>query len=75
MRVGWLGAGWALGRAVRRLSQRAGVTDAEAFGILPGDDVIAHPMMEWTRGVTVHAPPERLRPLAARAGDAGAGPI
>jgi hypothetical protein len=43
MRIRWLVAGWALGNAVRRLSQRAGVTDAEAFGALPGDDVIAHP--------------------------------
>jgi hypothetical protein len=30
MRVGWLVAGWALGSAVRRLSRRTGVTDAEA---------------------------------------------
>ena len=51
MRSGWLVAGWVAASAVRRLSRRTGVTDAEAFGSLPGDDVIAHPMVEWTRGV------------------------
>jgi hypothetical protein len=73
MRVGWLVAGWALGSAVRRLSQRTGVTDAEAFGSLPGDEVIAHPMVEWTRGVTVQAPPERIWPWLVQMGYGRAG--
>jgi proline iminopeptidase len=73
MRIGWLVAGWALGRAVRRLSQRTGVTDAEAFGTLPGDDVIPHPMVEWTRGVTVHAAPERIWPWLVQMGYGRAG--
>jgi hypothetical protein len=29
MRIRWLVVGWALGSAVRRLSQQTGVTDAE----------------------------------------------
>jgi hypothetical protein len=41
-------AGWALGSAVRRLSHRTGVIDAEAFGTLPGNDGIPHPMVQWT---------------------------
>jgi hypothetical protein len=73
MRIGWLVAGWALGSTVRRLSQRAGVTDAEAYGTLPGDDVIAHPMVEWTRGVTVHAAPERIWPWLVEMGYGRAG--
>jgi hypothetical protein len=73
MRVGWVVAGWALGSAVRRLSQRTGVTDAEAYGALPGDDVIAHPMVEWTRGVTVQAPPERIWPWLIQMGYGRAG--
>jgi hypothetical protein len=73
MRVGWVVAGWALGSAVRRLSQRTGVTDAEAYGSLPGDDVIAHPMVEWTRGVTVQAPPERIWPWLIQMGYGRAG--
>ena len=73
MRIGWLVAGWALGSAVRRLSRRTGVTDADAFGALPGDDVIAHPMVEWTRGVTVQAPPERIWPWLVQMGYGRAG--
>lgn len=73
MRIGWLAAGWALGSGVRRLSQRTGVTDAEAFGTLPGDDVIPHPMAEWTRGVTVHAGPEHIWPWLVQMGYGRAG--
>jgi hypothetical protein len=73
MRIGWLAAGWALANAVRRLSRRTGVTDAEAYGTLPGDDVIAHPMVEWTRGVTVHAAPERIWPWLVQMGYGRAG--
>jgi hypothetical protein len=72
-RFGWLVAGWALASAVRRLSQRTGVTDAEAYGPLPGDEVIPHPMVEWTRGVTVHAPPERIWPWLVQMGYGRAG--
>lgn len=73
MRVGWLVVGWALGSAVRRLSQRTGVTDAEAFGTLSGDDVIPHPMAEWTRGATLHAAPERIWPWLVQMGYGRAG--
>jgi hypothetical protein len=70
----WLAGGWrALGSAVRRLSRRTGVTDAEAYGTLPGDDVIPHPMAEWTRGVTVHAAPERIWPWLVQMGYGRAG--
>jgi hypothetical protein len=72
-RLGWLVAGWALAGALRRLSQRTGVTDAEAYGTLPGDEVIAHPMVEWTRGVTVHAPPGRIWPWLVQMGYGRAG--
>lgn len=47
--------GIALGAVLRRTSVRTGVTDAEAFGSLPGDAILPHPMVEWTRGVTVDA--------------------
>jgi hypothetical protein len=73
MRIGWLVAGWGLGSAVRRLSQRTGVTNAEASGSLPGDDVIAHPMVEWTRGVTVKTPPKRIWPWLVQMGYGRAG--
>jgi hypothetical protein len=49
------------------------VTDAEAFGTLPGDEVIAHPMVEWTRGIIVHTPPERIWPWLVQMGYGRAG--
>jgi len=60
--------GWLLGAAVRRVSVRTGVSDAEAYGSLPGDDLIAHPMLEWTRGVTVRTSPDRVWPWLAQMG-------
>ena len=51
-----------LGAEVRRVSVRTGVCDEEALGPLPGDEFIAHPMVEWTRGLTVRADPERVWP-------------
>jgi hypothetical protein len=60
--------GWVLGGVARRVSVRTGVFDGEAFGSLPGDEFIAHPMVEWTRGVTVDAAPERVWPWLAQMG-------
>ena len=61
-------AGWLAGGVARRVSVRTGVSDEEAFGPLPGDEFIAHPMVEWTRGVSVHAGPERVWPWLAQMG-------
>lgn len=61
-------AGWVAGGVARRASVRTGVSDGEAFGSLPGDEFIAHPMAEWTRGVTVHTAPERVWPWLAQMG-------
>lgn len=61
-------AGWLAGGLARRVSVRTGVSDEEALGPLPGDEFIAHPMVEWTRGVTVHAAPERVWPWLAQMG-------
>ena len=65
--------GWGLGAAVRRLSVRTGVGDAEAYGTLPGDDLIPHPMVEWTRGVSVAASQEQVWPWLAQMGYGRAG--
>ncbi len=61
-------AGWMLGTGVRRVSVRTGVSDEEAFGSLPGDEFMAHPMVERTRGVTVDATPEQVWPWLAQMG-------
>jgi proline iminopeptidase len=53
---------------VRRLSRRSGVTDEEFYGPLPGDDVMAHPMLEWTRATTINAPPEKVWPWLVQMG-------
>jgi hypothetical protein len=66
--TGSVTAGWVAGGLARRVSVRTGVCDAEAFGPLPGDEFIAHPMVEWTRGVTVQAPVERVWPGLAQMG-------
>jgi hypothetical protein len=57
-----------LAGAAQRVSVRTGVSDEEAFGSLPGDEFIAHPMLDWTRGVTVHAAPEQIWPWLAQMG-------
>jgi hypothetical protein len=64
----WALAGWGLGAWVRRVSVRTGVSDEEAFGSLPGDEFIVHPMVEWTRGVTVRAAAERVWPWLVQMG-------
>jgi hypothetical protein len=51
-----------------RISWRSGARDAEAFGSLPGDDVIPHPMIEWTRATTIHATPDRIWPWLVQMG-------
>jgi hypothetical protein len=66
--TGSLIAGWLTGGLLRRVSVRTGVSGEEAFGPLPGDEFIAHPMVEWTRGVTVHAAPGRVWPWLAQMG-------
>ena len=53
---------------LHRLSWRSGVASEEAFGPLPGDDVIAHPMLEWTRGITIERPASQVRPWLAQMG-------
>jgi hypothetical protein len=54
--------------AIRRLSRRSGATDEEFFGPLPGDDLLPHPMLEWTRATTINAPPDRIWPWLVQMG-------
>lgn len=37
--------GWVLGAAARRVSTLTGVSNADVYGSLPGDGLIAHPMV------------------------------
>lgn len=54
--------------ATHRLSWRSGVTTAEALGPLPGDDLIPRPMLQWTRGITIEAPPDEIWPWLVQMG-------
>jgi hypothetical protein len=67
-RAACLLGGLMLGAAARRVSVRTGVSDAEAHGSLPGDEIIRHPMVEWTRGVTVRTTADRVWPWLAQMG-------
>ncbi|HEX6234447.1 MAG TPA: hypothetical protein VFZ63_15070 [Jiangellaceae bacterium] len=66
--LGGLLGGWLLADAVRRFSVRTGVSNKEAFGSLPGDEIIPHPMIEWTRGITVRSQPDQIWPWLAQMG-------
>ena len=59
--------GWLLATGLHRVSMRTGVFDAEALGPLP-DEVIPHPMVEWTRGVTVRTSPQEVWPWLVQMG-------
>ena len=50
---GLLLGGWLVGAVAGRVSFRTGVSDTEAYGSVPRDDLIEHPMVECTRGITV----------------------
>ena len=56
------------GAILYRFSWRSGASDAEAVGPLPGDEIIPHPMLEWTRATTVHARPDRIWPWLVQMG-------
>jgi len=51
-----------------RLSWRTGARDAEAFGSLPGDEVLPHPRVEWTRATSINAKADRIWPWLVQMG-------
>jgi hypothetical protein len=59
--------------ALRRVARRSGVSDSELPDGLPGDEVIAHPMVVWDRGITIHRPPEAIWPWLVQMGYGRAG--
>ena len=48
--------------------QRWGATDAECRAPLPGDDLVAEPVGQVTRAVTIDAPPEQVWPWVVQLG-------
>jgi hypothetical protein len=53
---------------LRRLGRRSGVTTDEAREVLPGDEIVADPMWQSTRAITIAAPPEQVWPWIVQMG-------
>ncbi|MEZ4863484.1 MAG: hypothetical protein R3C14_19350 [Caldilineaceae bacterium] len=53
--------------------QRWGATDDEVASALPGDELITQPLVRWTHGVTIDAPPATVWPWLAQLGDTHGG--
>lgn len=51
------------------LIHRWGATYAEVAQPLPGDELLAEPLLSWTHGVTINEPPEAVWPWIAQLGD------
>jgi hypothetical protein len=54
--------------AVRRLGRVSGATDLEVEAPLPGDEIVAHPLWESTRAITVDVPAEEVWPWIVQMG-------
>ena len=52
----------------RRLWRTWGIDPIEADRVLPGDDLVAEPMMSDTRGITIDAPPAAVWPWLVQLG-------
>jgi hypothetical protein len=53
---------------LRRLGRRSGVSPREAWKPLPGDELVADPMWQSTRAITIDAPPEQVWPWIVQMG-------
>jgi hypothetical protein len=53
--------------------QRWGATDAEVTSARPGDELITQPLVRWTHGITIQAPPAAVWPWIAQLGDTRGG--
>ena len=53
---------------LRRVGRRSGATAAEAAEVLPGDEIVADPMWQSTRAITIAAPPEQVWPWIVQMG-------
>jgi hypothetical protein len=54
--------------AIHRFARRSGVTGSELRESLPGDDVLPHPEVEWTRATTISASPDKVWPWIVQMG-------
>jgi len=54
--------------AAHRVGRRSGVSAAELYATLPGDDLVGQPVWTSTRATTISAPPERVWPWIVQMG-------
>jgi hypothetical protein len=57
----------------RHRYNRWGATDAEVAEAMPGDELVSHPMLGYTRAITIDAPPERVWPWLVQMGQGRGG--
>jgi hypothetical protein len=58
---------------LRRHYNRWGATDEERTAPLPGDGLVPHPVIGYTRAITIAAPPARVWPWLVQIGAGGGG--
>ena len=58
---------------LRRRYNTWGATAAEASGSLPGDELVAHPQLGYTRAVTIDVPPDAVWPWLVQMGQGRGG--
>ena len=57
----------------RRRYNRWGATAAEVAEAMPGDELVPHPMLGYTRAIMIQAPPERVWPWLVQIGQGRGG--
>ena len=50
-----------------------GATESEAARLLPGDELVPHPRVKYTRGITIEARPDRIWPWLVQIGQGKGG--
>ncbi len=50
-----------------------GATESEAARLLPGDELVPHPRVKYTRGITIEATPDRIWPWLVQMGQGKGG--
>ena len=58
---------------LRRWYLHWGATESEAARQLPGDELVPHPRVKYTRGITIEATPDRIWPWLIQMGQGKAG--